>query len=434
MQRIAPGAAAIALIASLAACVSGPRSEGGAAAPSAPDRALVQRGAVLAAIGNCRSCHTAPDGKSFAGGVAFRTPFGTIYSTNITAHASGIGRWTEADFARAMREGIDRGGHHLYPVFPYDHFTHVTDEDNRAIHAYLRTRPPVDARAPPNHLMFPFNVRSLLAVWKRLYFKPGPVPADPTRSAAWNRGAYLVEGLGHCGACHTPRNSLGAEKREHHFDGGEAEGWHAYAINARSQSPVAWTEGSMVAYLKHGWEAQHGVSRGPMAAVTADLGDVPDEELHAMATYVVSLMKEARPVVPALHSAVSTGEGARIYAGACEACHEGAQPLPFGGIRLAHSIGVTGESPLNLINVILYGLPPADGATAPLMPAFDGAFDDRQVVELAAWLRAHFTDKPPWPDLERKVVEARQHGAEGAHHPAGGTGSDPATLAQRRIP
>jgi len=397
-----------------------------AAQPAAFDRALVERGAILSAIGNCRSCHTAPDGKSFAGNVPFRTPFGTVYSTNITPDAqTGIGAWTLADFTRAMREGVDREGHHLYPVFPYDHFARVTDEDNRAIYAYLMTRPAVSAPRPRNELVFPLNLRATLGVWKALYFKPPPQGGS-------DRGEYLVDGLGHCGSCHTPRNAAGAEIRERHLDGGEAEGWHAYSINARTQTPTPWTVDAMTGYLKRGWHEEHGISRGPMAVVTDDLAEVPEAELRAMSAHLVSLMAAAPKPMARPAARGPEGNGAVIYAGLCAGCHDGTQPLPFGGIELPLSIGVSGETPLNLVNVILYGLPPAEGESAPLMPGFEGALSDAQLGELVTWMRARFARKEPWSDVAAAVRKARQHGAEGARYAAGGNGSDPAAVAVKR--
>ena len=406
----------------LASCVTTKPPKVAATHPEQFDRALVQRGAALSAIGNCGGCHTTADGKSFAGGVPFPTPFGTVYSTNITPDVeTGIGAWTEADLIRAMREGVDRGGHHLYPVFPYDHFTHVTDEDDRAIYAYLMTRPAVHARAPANELAFPFNLRSTLGVWKSLYLNPG-------QQRFASRGEYLVEGLGHCGGCHTPRNAAGAEMRDRQLDGGEAEGWHAYAINAGSQSPVRWTVDSLTAYLRNGFHAQHGVSRGPMALVTDELAQAPESDVRAMATYIVSLMGTAPKPPPPETPPPERGDGGAVYAAVCASCHEASQPLPFGGLALPLSMGVAGESPLNLFNVILYGLRPANGTTAPIMPGFDGALNDSQIVELAQWMRARFTRKPPWTDVEKTLREARRHGAEGARFAAGGNGSDPARI------
>jgi mono/diheme cytochrome c family protein len=426
-SRIRAAIASFAASSLLAGCITAESPPSAPAPHAAFDKSLIARGEALSAIGNCRGCHTTPDGRAFAGGVPLSTPFGTVYSTNITPDVeTGIGAWSEADFHRAMREGVDRAGRHLYPVFPYDHFTHVTDEDDRAIYAYLMTRPAVRARAHANELMFPFSVRATIGVWKALYFKPGPRPFA-------SRGEYLVDGLGHCGGCHTPRNAAGAERREHALDGGEAEGWHAYAINGGSQSPVPWTVDAMTAYLRRGFHEEHGISRGPMALVTDELADAPESELREMSSYIVGLMARAPKAVPdAPRSAAGGNGGAAIYAAACASCHDDSQPLPFGGMALPRSMGVAGESPLNLMNVILYGLPPAAGATAPIMPGFDGALGDAQIVELAAWMRARFTRKGPWPDLEGALRKARRHGAEGSRYAAGGNGLDPAAVREKR--
>src|ERR1700716_3830200 len=180
--------------------------------PQSFDAHLVRRGRELAAIGNCRDCHTVRGGKNFAGGLPVPTPFGTILSSNITPDAeTGIGRWPEAAFRRAMRSGVTRDGQHLYPTFPYDHFTNVTDQDDRALYAYLMTRQPVHAPARENQLPFPLDKRFVIAGWNFLFLSHGPSQPDPTKSTEWNRGGYLVEGLAHCGPCHTPRNALGAE-------------------------------------------------------------------------------------------------------------------------------------------------------------------------------------------------------------------------------
>jgi mono/diheme cytochrome c family protein len=200
-------------------------------AASSFDPAVVRKGAELALIGDCQTCHTAPGGRVFAGGLAMPTPFGTIYSTNITPDAkTGIGRWSEAAFTRAMRKGVDQSGRHLYPAFPYDHFTLTSDDDIKALYAFFMSRDPVEARAPANALPFPINVRLVLAGWKLLFLRQTRLDPDPSRDQAWNRGRYLVEGLGHCGACHTPRNLMGAEEKSRAFEGGEAEGWRAYAL------------------------------------------------------------------------------------------------------------------------------------------------------------------------------------------------------------
>jgi mono/diheme cytochrome c family protein len=410
------------------------------------DQELVARGARLAAVGNCIACHTVPGSKAFAGGLALPTPFGTIYSTNITPDPeTGIGRWSEAAFQRAMREGVDREGNHLYPAFPYEHFTRVTEEDNRALYAYLMMRQPVSATAPENELPFPVNVRLILAGWKLFFFDEGEFKPNPGESKEWNRGAYLAEGLGHCGACHTPRNSFGAEDEDRHFAGGEVEGWHAYAIDESSSAPIPWDRESLAFYLRDGWHELHGVSRGPMAEVTGNLGTLPDADVDAIATYVASVMGEPSPerrqqadalldalargpgaIVPAADSqtvppaATPEIEGAAIYAAACAPCHDSGRPLPFGGLDFRLSTAVQAPNPQNIVNVTLYGIPPADGEASAVMPAFVGVLTDEQVAALLVHMRERFSDRPPWDDLTELVRRTRTGEHQVAIRPADG--------------
>ncbi|WP_152048910.1 c-type cytochrome [Aureimonas psammosilenae] len=429
--------------------------------PGSFDPVLVKQGSDLAAVGNCVVCHTAPGGKPFAGGLALPTPFGTIYSTNITPdEATGIGRWSEAAFTRSMREGVDREGNHLYPAFPYDHFTLVSDEDNRALYAYLMTREPVAYEPPPNDLPFPLNVRLTLAGWKLLFFREGAFQPDPARDDIWNRGAYLSEGLGHCGACHTPRNVLGAARTgEAHWGGGEVEGWTAYAINGNSPAPIPWNVDSLTHYLHTGWEERHGVARGPMVPVNSNLGTLPESESRAIATYVASMMGEPSPekraraerllaqetahapgalvqsagsqVAPRAHDPAD--RGAAIYAAACSTCHDAGRPLPYGGLRLDHSTAIYGPTPLNPINVILHGLPAPEGARGPIMPGYSGALDDGQIADLLAYMRRTFSDRPPWEDPAAMIAHARKEGVDGVR--ALDSGSDaPANPSKRETP
>jgi mono/diheme cytochrome c family protein len=231
------------------------------------DETLIGKGRALALIGNCNDCHTRPGGVPYAGGRALSTPFGTIHSTNITPEPdAGIGRWSEDAFRRAMHEGVSRDGHHLYPAFPYDHFTKLTDDDVRALYAFLMTRAPVRAEIPPNDISFPFNLRPLIAGWKLLFFEPGRFQTVAGQDPQWTRGAYLVDALAHCGACHTPRNILGAERRSKFLAGGEAEGWHAPALDRSSTAPVAWTQDQLFIYLRRGFVEPHGVAAGSDAA------------------------------------------------------------------------------------------------------------------------------------------------------------------------
>lgn len=394
------------------------------------DPAVVRKGAELALLGDCETCHTAPGGRIFAGSLAMPTPFGTIYSTNITPDPeTGIGQWSEAAFARAMREGVDRSGRHLYPAFPYDHFALIADDDVRDLYAFFMSREPVKATAPPNALPFPINVRLVLAGWKLLFLRQGRVEPDPAHDDRWNRGKYLVEGLAHCGACHTPRNLMGAEEKSRAFAGGEAEGWRAYALGAASQSPVPWNEAALAQYLSEGFHPLHGVARGPMAPVAANLAQVPKQDVEAIAHYLASLSKPgdataisvAAPeqgqqgpgIVP--QSAGSQAAtpmsgmaiGANIYAAACASCHESDRPLPLGAVRLSLSTAIGGESAENLVNIILAGIPATKGTAGPVMPPFSGITNDAQLAELVDYLRSNFAHKAPWPDVDKVVRAAR---------------------------
>src|SRR5882724_3149357 len=249
----------------------------------------IARGRQLAALGDCAVCHTSVNGILSAGGRPLPTPFGTIYSTNITPDVeTGIGAWSYPAFERAMREGIHRDGRHLYPAFPYTHFSRASDADLQALYAYLMAQSPVRAEARPNALAFPFNWRPLLAGWNALFHTSAVFQADATKSEVWNRGAYLVEGLGHCSACHSPRNALGAEKANAYLAGGFAEGWEAPPLTSLSQAPIPWTEDELFAYLRTGESRFHGVAAGPMAPGVKELAGLPDQDIRAMAVYLSS--------------------------------------------------------------------------------------------------------------------------------------------------
>jgi mono/diheme cytochrome c family protein len=380
------------------------------------DTALIARGAQLSAIGNCATCHTRPGGKSFAGGLPLDTPFGVIYSTNITPDVdTGIGAWSEAEFLRAMHEGVDRTGRNLYPAFPFDHFTRVTDEDVSAIYAYIMTRDAVPSRVPANRLKFPMNVRSLLSGWKALYFDRGVYRPDPARSAEWNRGAYLVEGLGHCGACHTPRNSLGAETKSDSFGGGEAEGWRASAINASSPAPMPWTVDQLTRYLRQGRDENHGTASGPMSPVAHGLSEVPEADVRAMATYLMTVMAGA-PAGSSRRAALSLDDarvsnGAAIFAGTCANCHdEGASSLSsVHTVPLALTTSIHEPDPRNVLHVVLEGIWPEPGEKGAQMPGFEGALTDEQLASLLAYVRVHIANSPPWVDVSRQAQDIIQH-------------------------
>ena len=394
------------------------------------DESLIEKGARLAAVGNCTACHTNPGGQSFAGSFSIPTPFGTIYSSNITPDAkTGIGQWSEEAFIRAMREGVGRDGSHLYPAFPFDHFTKVSDEDNKALYAFLMTRPAVEQATPENDLPFPLNIRVVLAGWKMFFFDQGAYQAVASESEEWNRGAYLVDGLGHCGACHTPRNALGAEKGDGYLAGGEAEGWSAYALNAASPAPVPWTADSLYTYLRQGWDPDHGVANGPMAEVTGNLGLLPDSDIRAMSVYLESLMGppsserqqqgeealEAAAAPPDLVQVAASEQqddkpasrGKAIYTATCATCHAGNRQQPFGGSDPHLLTALNAPDPQNAINVILFGLPAASGRQSPIMPGFAATMNDQQVSDLLAYLREEFTRQPAWSDIANRLADTR---------------------------
>jgi mono/diheme cytochrome c family protein len=377
-----------------------------AAPPAGFASAAIVRGAAVAALGDCVVCHTAQGGQPFAGGRPLPTPFGTIYATNITPDPeTGIGRWTEAAFRRAMRDGIARDGTHLYPALPYTHFTRATDADLADLYAFIMSRAAVRAESPPNRLPFPLNIRAILAGWNLMFLRPGPWQPDPARDADWNRGAYLVEAVGHCGACHTPRNVLGAERGNAALAGGDAEGWLAPALDAASPAQRPWTMPELTAYLRDGIAAQHGVAGGPMGPVTQHLAQLPAADIRAIAAYLLSRMPSDEHTVAPPSSVADNA----VFAGACGACHAADAPMMRDGApSLALSSAVNAPTSLNVVETILHGIPMREGVRGPFMPAFAASLTDAQVAALATYVRARFSDKPAWTDVDEQVRHARQ--------------------------
>ncbi|RYY82080.1 MAG: cytochrome c, partial [Comamonadaceae bacterium] len=363
-----------------------------APAPSSFDPALVRRGGQLAAVGSCASCHTLPQGRAYAGGVPLQTPFGTIHGTNITPDPrTGIGDWSLEAFRRALREGVSRDGHRLYPAFPYDHFTRLADGDIEALYAFAMTRDPVEQAAPANRLMFPLQFRPLLAAWNLLYLREGPVAPPAQAAGAQARGAYLVDALGHCSACHAPRNALGAERRDQGLAGGVAEGWHASALDARSESPLPWTREALATYLRQGIAEGHAMTAGPMRGVVANLSRADPADVDAIATFVAAQMgapdaarsarAEAarRKASQPLAAAPSRGDGpsapvlalgARVYQDSCAACHDlGRGPSSGSGLQLPLAVALALPGPENLAHIIRDGIQPLPGEPGRWMPA-----------------------------------------------------------------
>jgi mono/diheme cytochrome c family protein len=280
------------------------------------------------------------------------------------------------------------------------------------------TREPVHAPARDNQLSFPFNQRVAVGGWKFLFLHPGTYKPDPARSAEWNRGAYLVEGLAHCGACHTPRNALGAEKLNAIFAGGDVDHWQAYPINAQSPAPVPWNADALYAYLRDGFHPDHGTARGPMVEVVRNLSAVPASDVRAIAIYMAEIfgapsaeqkqrgeeaLAQARSAPPPADSA-----GGAIYAAACAGCHESGRSLPYGGINLALSTAISGPDPRNLANIVLAGVTPVEGERSPIMPGFAASMSDAQAAALLTYLRSRFSKQPAWTDLDSVVAEARR--------------------------
>lgn len=383
--------------------------------------ATIERGRLAAAAGACNVCHVGGDGTPFAGGRRFETPFGAVYATNITPDVdNGIGSWSYTAFERAMREGVSRDGHHLYPAHPYTSFAGAEDADLQALYAYLMTQSSVASPAPKTNLKFPYNFRPVMAGWNAMFHKAEPFKYDATRDTQWNRGAYLVETLGHCSACHTDRNALGAEKGgTAHLSGGFADGWEAPALNAFGKGPVGWTEDAFYDYLRKGHSNQHGSAAGPMADVVKAMQPLPDSDIRAMARYLASLKGNFEPTeAEAQHEAAIAASnaakveaarisprGERIFNGACASCHGDDKILS----SLALNTNLHADIPDNLLQALMNGveapaiLAETTGRGAPevmSMPAFRDTLDDRQIEDLAAYIRARFApNKATWNDV-----------------------------------
>ena len=393
--------------------------------PTLYSAATIARGRMLAALGDCAVCHTAPGGQPYAGGLGIETDFGTVYSRNITPDVeTGIGAWSYAAFERAMRHGISRSGRHLYPVFPYTDFTRTSDDDLQALYAYLMSRPAVRFVPAKTDLAFPFNLWPLMASWNVLFHRPGAYQPDPARSPLWNRGAYLVEGLGHCGGCHTPRNGLGAESASRAFAGGWAEGWEAPPLNGLSHAPIPWSEAELYTYLRTGYSALHGPAAGSMGPVVREMAALPDADLRAMAHYLASLGPAVTPETESrLATAItartpdamlaSAGSGARIYQGACAACHEPGA-LPQFGVQpnLAFNTNLQSAHPDNLIRTILGGIQAPARDELGAMPGFANSLNDDQIADLVGFLRRHYApNQQAWADLPQTVKRLRNAGS-----------------------
>ena len=355
---------------------------------------VIEHGRYMATAADCSACHTAPGGKPFAGGGALETPFGVLLAPNITPDlATGIGGWTDDEFVDAVQNGVGHGGTHLYPAMPYTYYTKMTREDVIAIRAYLGTVEPVQNKVIANQLPFPFNQRETMIGWNELYFSPGGFKPDPSKSAEWNRGAYIVEGAEHCGLCHTPKNAMGGDKNGQAMQGSVLQNWYAPNITGDRRLGIGdWTAEDIVLYLKTG-RNRYDIASGPMAdAVAHTTSQLTDADLRAIAVY----LKDLPPGGGGLPQPVAAQDptmqrGQAIYNQQCAACHTGGG----GGIvglfpRLAGAPLVQQAQTTSLIRVVLEGsrAVATDGApTGPAMPSFAWKLSDADIAAVLTYVR-----------------------------------------------
>jgi len=402
---------------------------------------LVEQGRYLAIAGDCGGCHTRPEGgKAFAGGYAITSPVGAIYSTNITSSSiAGIGSYSEAQFSRALREGIRRDGTHLYPAMPYTAYAKLSDADVRALYVYFtQSVQAVDEQPPVTRLPFPFNLRTSMSIWNTMFLSTARFTADPRRSAEWNRGAYLAEALEHCGACHTPRNALMAEQSRRQFAGTRVGGWYAPNITSDPVSGIgAWTRDELVQYLKTGALHAKAQAAGGMAEAVGDsLQYLTAQDLSALGTYMRSVPpirdqgdSRARDSwgAPVEHEAELRGrpttagserpEGSALYSGNCASCHQptGAGTADHGYPSLFHNTATGARHADNLVAAILFGVDREVGGSHSFMPRFDAAsyvqpLNDTQVATLANYILHEFGDPTVHVTID-DVAAARSRGA-----------------------
>ena len=372
--------------------------------PRAATADQIERGAYLARAGNCLGCHTARGGTPYAGGRAVPTPFGDVYAPNLTPDAAtGIGGWSDSQFWRALHHGRSRDGRLLYPAFPYPNYTHVERADADAIHAYLRSLAPVHQPNRPHELRFPFDQQAALAVWRALYFRAAPFEPNPARSAAWNRGAYLVEALGHCNACHASRNVLGATSNPLDLAGGliPVQNWYAPSLTSPYEAGVTdWPAADVVALLKTGVAPRGSVS-GPMSEVVlGSTQHLKPADLDAMVEYLRALPTGDAAARPDPDPPYRPGSvGAKLYEQHCIACHgERGEGVRGAYPPLARNRAVLLDSTANLVHIVLEGgfAPSTPGNPRPFgMPPFATVLNDTEVAALLTFLRASWGNQAP---------------------------------------
>ncbi|HJS86835.1 MAG TPA: cytochrome c [Acetobacteraceae bacterium] len=373
---------------------------------AAPDRALVKQGEYLARAGDCVACHTKPGGKLFAGGRAMPTPFGTLYSTNITPDPeTGIGKWTAEQFYGLMHSGRGPDGGLIYPAMPFQDYTKVTRADCDAIFAYLRSVPPVRTANRENDLRFPYNNRALILGWRTLFFREGEYKPDPTKSDEWNRGAYLVQGLGHCGMCHTHINALGGSSESQAFEGGliPMQQWYAPSLTSNREAGLGdWSIEDITALLRTGI-SMRGAVYGPMAEVVYNsLQYLSDPDIRAMSVYLKSLpprgtSEAPAPSIPVEESSLLMRLGKTVYDTQCASCHGAhGEGVPPNYPPLAGNQSIQMSSAVNPIRMVLNGGYPPGTAGNPMpygMPPFAQSLSDDEVAAVVSYIRASWGNR-----------------------------------------
>ena len=367
---------------------------GKAATQETPDPDMIARGSYLARAADCMPCHTSARDKTYAGGLRMNTPFGVMYSPNITPdRETGIGAWTFDEFKKALHSGIRADGRFLYPTMPFDAFTKISEDDLKALWSYIRSLPPIKQQNRENELTFPFSIRYGMLVWRMLLFRAQWFEPDPAKSAQWNRGAYLVEALAHCGDCHTPRNLMGATIASERFKGAKIDQWYAPDITPEALAKTnRWDKSQLIAFLKKG-AANNSTVLGPMQEVVHDsLSFLTPDDLEAMATYLLDVTNGTS--APALVAAKKlppeiAAHAAKLYADNCATCHQANGQGVAGSIPpLAGNPAVIATKPFDTLSVLLQGVPARDGI--PAMPSFAGSLNDNDVAELANYVRTNW--------------------------------------------
>ena len=388
------------------------------AAAATPTDGAAAAGKYLADAAHCGACHTARADRPYAGNLAIGSAFGTMYSSNITADFNyGIGKWTEAQFTAALREGKGEHGEYLYPSMPYVDFTNITDADVHSLYAYFKTVAPIAEKTKKNQMKFPFNVRPGIGAWQAVFFRQGRYVDDPTQSPQWNRGAYLIEGLGHCGACHTPKNVAMADKKGHALQGAELDHWFAPDISGGRYSGIKdWSQQQVVDYLRSGHNEKNVAAVGPMLQTIAQgTSRLADADLQAMAVYLKNQPASKEASLPRTDSAWNADRknaGAATYAANCQSCH-GAEGKGVDGVApaLAGNSSVTSKGPDTVVRAVLQGFAPQ--GRWGVMPSFNQTLSAQEVSDVANYVRlAWNTGNGPANASPSRVNKMRMDGVQ----------------------